>query len=69
MLEYLGVEYEEKLYNFGPPPDYSRDEWLSAKPTLGLEFVNVMTTVEHMTFISSATNNNIEAVFLRSFLT
>jgi len=41
LLKYLGVDYEDKRYNFGPAPDFSRDEWLSVKFTLGLEFPNL----------------------------
>ncbi|XP_070575643.1 glutathione S-transferase Mu 1-like [Ptychodera flava] len=41
ILEYAGIEYEEKLYEQGPAPDYSRDDWLKEKYNLGLTFPNV----------------------------
>ncbi|KAM7538954.1 hypothetical protein Aperf_G00000052731 [Anoplocephala perfoliata] len=41
LLHYLGVEYDEKVYNFGPPPGNSREEWLSEKFKLGLDFPNL----------------------------
>lgn len=41
VLETAGVEYEEKLYECGPPPDFDRSPWLSEKFTLGLDFPNL----------------------------
>ncbi|TOF72058.1 hypothetical protein CGJ15_27680, partial [Vibrio parahaemolyticus] len=41
MLEYLGTEYEEKFYNFGPAPDFDRSEWLNEKFKLGLDLPNL----------------------------
>lgn len=40
LLEHAGAEYEDIRYNIGPPPEYSRDEWLNVKFTLGLDFPN-----------------------------
>ncbi|KAM7539322.1 hypothetical protein Aperf_G00000052784 [Anoplocephala perfoliata] len=41
LLHYLGVKYEDKFYNIGPPPEYSRKEWFDVKFTLGLDFPNL----------------------------
>ncbi|XP_047485308.1 glutathione S-transferase Mu 4-like [Penaeus chinensis] len=41
LLEYTGTEYEEKLYHFGPAPDYDKSEWLDEKFNLGLDFPNL----------------------------
>ncbi|KAM7539075.1 hypothetical protein Aperf_G00000056810 [Anoplocephala perfoliata] len=39
LLHYLGVEYENKFYEFGP--QHSREEWLADKFNLGLDFPNL----------------------------
>jgi len=41
LLEYTGTPYEEKLYEVGPAPTFSRDSWLNEKFTLGLDFPNL----------------------------
>ncbi|MCL4127242.1 UNVERIFIED_CONTAM: hypothetical protein GTU68_012213 [Idotea baltica] len=41
LLEYTGTEYNDKIYNFGPAPDYDRSEWLNEKFNLGLDFPNL----------------------------
>lgn len=41
LLEYAGVEYEDKLYKCGPPPTFDRSDWLNEKFTLGLDFPNL----------------------------
>ncbi|KAM7539388.1 hypothetical protein Aperf_G00000052744 [Anoplocephala perfoliata] len=41
LLHYLGVKYEDKFYNVGPPPEHSRKEWLDEKFNLGLDFPNL----------------------------
>ncbi|KAB7496613.1 Glutathione S-transferase Mu 5 [Armadillidium nasatum] len=41
LLEYTGEEYVDKLYEFGPAPDYDRSQWLKEKFELGLEIPNV----------------------------
>jgi len=40
MLAYIGIDYEEKLYPAGGPPETSL-EWFSEKYSLGLQFPNV----------------------------
>jgi len=41
MLGYADVEYEEKMYEQGDGPEFSRDAWLKEKFTLGLDFPNL----------------------------
>ncbi|XP_077983081.1 glutathione S-transferase Mu 1-like [Glandiceps talaboti] len=41
VLEYTGVDYTEKRYDYGPAPDYSKDAWLNEKYNLGLDFPNL----------------------------
>ncbi|KAM7539091.1 hypothetical protein Aperf_G00000056482 [Anoplocephala perfoliata] len=41
LLHYLGVEFKEKLYTFGPAPDFDRSMWFSEKFKLGLDFPNL----------------------------
>ncbi|KAM7538883.1 hypothetical protein Aperf_G00000056726 [Anoplocephala perfoliata] len=39
LLHYLGVEYKEQFYHFGP--QFSREEWLAEKFNVGLDFPNL----------------------------
>ncbi|RXG72000.1 Glutathione S-transferase Mu 5, partial [Armadillidium vulgare] len=41
LLEYTGEEYVDKLYEFGPAPDYDRSQWRKEKFELGLEIPNL----------------------------
>lgn len=41
LLVYKDVQFEDKRYKPGPPPDYGKDEWQSDKFKLGLEFPNL----------------------------
>jgi len=41
LLEYLGVNYKDELYDQGPAPEYSRECWLKKKLELGLDFPNL----------------------------
>lgn len=41
LLAYKEVEFEDKLYDFGPPPDFDRSEWLEEKFDLELDFPNL----------------------------
>jgi len=41
LLAYAGQDFEDKYYECGPAPDYSRDCWFSEKFTLGLDFPNL----------------------------
>lgn len=41
LLEQAGVEYEDKLYRYGTPPDFDRSNWTNEKFSLGLDFPNL----------------------------
>jgi len=41
LLGYVGAEFEEKIYEQGEGPEFSRDSWLNEKNDLGLDFPNV----------------------------
>ncbi|CAG9314995.1 unnamed protein product [Blepharisma stoltei] len=41
LLTHLGVAFEDRLYHFGPAPDFNRLEWINVKETLGMEFPNL----------------------------
>ena len=40
-LIYSGVDYNMVEYKLGPAPDFSKDDWLSQKNELGLDFPNL----------------------------
>ena len=40
-LVYLGVDFQEDIYEQGDAPNFSRDCWLDKKDTLGLSFPNL----------------------------
>ena len=41
MLEYLGIEYINRLFKIGPLPDCDQSDWLDVKETLKLDFPNL----------------------------
>lgn len=41
LLHYKGVEFEDKLYQIGPAPEFDRSDWFNVKPKLGLDFPNL----------------------------
>ena len=42
LLNYVGEEFEDKLYTIGPMPELKRDEWrLKDKTELDLDFTNL----------------------------
>ena len=41
MLHYCKVDFQDKVYNVGPAPTYSKEEWFSVKNNLGLPFPNL----------------------------
>ena len=41
LLTYAGVDFIDKRYTVGPPPNYDRSQWLNDKYNLGLDFPNV----------------------------
>ena len=40
-MVYLGVDFDEHLYEVGDAPEFSRDSWYSVKNTLGITFPNL----------------------------
>ena len=40
-MHYLGIQFEERRYKCGPPPDFDKSDWFSKKYTLDLDFPNV----------------------------
>ena len=40
-MKYCGVDFENKYYELGEPPNYSRKNWNDEKYTLGLDFPNL----------------------------
>jgi glutathione S-transferase len=41
MLSYAEEQFEDKLYKYGPAPEYSRSDWTNVKFTLDLDFPNL----------------------------
>lgn len=41
LLSYTESKFEDKKYNYGPPPEYDRSAWFNEKYTLGLDFPNL----------------------------
>lgn len=41
LLHYCGVEFEDKMYAYGPAPDFDRSDWFNVKQTLGLDMPNL----------------------------
>jgi hypothetical protein len=41
ILYFCGVKFEDKMYAYGPAPEFSRDDWLNEKFNLGLDHPNL----------------------------
>nr|CDS34478.2 glutathione S transferase [Hymenolepis microstoma] len=41
LLTYCGEKFDQELYEVGPAPEFSREQWLSKKYNLGLDFPNL----------------------------
>ena len=41
MMEYIGLEYEDRYHFYGEAPDFNKDSWLKVKNQLGLDFPNL----------------------------
>ncbi|VDK37176.1 unnamed protein product [Dibothriocephalus latus] len=41
LLKYVGEPFDQVFYEAGPAPDFSREQWLSKKDRLGLDFPNL----------------------------
>ena len=46
LLEYVGVEYDQKFYVCGDGPDFSRTDWTDVKGSFGLDFPNLPYYIE-----------------------
>ena len=53
-LVYLGVEYEEDLYEQGDAPDFDRSQWLDKKDSLGLRFPSLPYFIDGETRLTEA---------------
>jgi len=48
MLHYGGhSNFENVVYNMGPPPEYNRSEWLDVKFSMNLDFPNLPYLIDH----------------------
>ena len=41
VLAYCGVDYNSKVYIRGPPPEFSKSDWISHRSELNLDFPNL----------------------------
>ena len=41
VLAYCGVDYNSKVYIRGPPPEFSKSDWVSHRAELNLDFPNL----------------------------
>jgi glutathione S-transferase len=41
LLWHLNIDFENKMYDVGPAPDYDKSGWLADKFSLGLQFPNL----------------------------
>ena len=41
MLHYCKVDFEDRMYTIGPPPEYDNSHWLDVKFKLGLDLPNL----------------------------
>ena len=41
ILYFCGVKFEDKMYAYGPAPEFSRDDWFNEKFNLGLDHPNL----------------------------
>ena len=64
MLHYKEVEFEDKMYTQGDAPDFSREEWLKEKFTLGLDLPNVSSCLMFNALISNR-SNHVQLLFLK----
>lgn len=54
MLEYGGLEYEDKRYQCDMDPPYDRSEWMNVKYTFGMAFPNLPYLIDGDTKISES---------------
>ena len=41
MFYYLNIDFEDRIYQVGPAPDFDKTCWLEQKHNLGLAFPNL----------------------------
>jgi glutathione S-transferase len=41
LLNYVGEDFEDRMYTCGPAPNYDRSSWMDIKNTMGLDFPNL----------------------------
>ena len=41
MMEFIGLDYEDRYHFYGEAPDFNKDSWLKVKHDLGLDFPNL----------------------------
>jgi hypothetical protein len=41
LLAYTDTDYEERIYEIGPAPDFDKSDWLRVKFNIGLDFPNL----------------------------
>lgn len=41
LLAFTDTEFEDKTYDMGPAPDFSRSSWFDIKSTINVPFPNV----------------------------
>ncbi|KPM11584.1 Sar s 8 allergen (glutathione S transferase mu-like protein 2) [Sarcoptes scabiei] len=46
LLTFAGVDFVDKRYEFGPGPEFDRNDWLDEKHNLGLDFPNLPYYIE-----------------------
>ena len=51
-MVYLGVDYEEDLYEQGDGPDFSRQQWFDKRDKLGLAFPNLPYLIDGSTQVT-----------------
>lgn len=55
MFYYLNVNFEDKIYDCGPAPDFDRSCWTDVKFTMGMEYPNLPYLIDGETKITETT--------------
>ena len=53
-MQYIGLEYDEAIYEQGDAPDFSKEEWLKDKEKLDLPFPNLPYLIDGETKVTEA---------------
>lgn len=72
-MKYKGMEFEDKMYEQGDAPEYSREVWTKEKFTLGLDLPNVSYEAENFRVqtslclltpkLGNGTSNDLTSIF------